>query len=198
LKRVAIYGASGHGKVVADIARLHHYEVIILDDGDNEYLSYESFKREYKDVSIAFGIGDNVTRKILFNKVIEDGIKIETLIHPSAIIASSSNIGLGSVVMAGCVVNADSNVGIGVILNSSCIVEHDNKISDFVHISPGVSLAGNVHIDTLTHIGIGSTAIQGIQVGEGVVIGAHSLLIKDIPAHVMAYGSPAKVVKEMK
>jgi len=46
-------------------------------------------------------------------------------------------------------------------------------------------------------IGIGSIILPGVTVGEGAMIGAGSVVTKDIPAWTVAVGNPAKVIKEV-
>ena len=198
MKRIYIYGASGHGLVISDIAKACGYkDIIFLDDGDNKYLTFDEVKKNHS-IPIAFGIGNNTIRKKLFEKVKKHRFSIATLIHPSAIVSTSSNIGEGTILMPNVTVNTKSNIGKGVILNTSSVIEHENTIENFVHISPSVSLAGNVIVKKNTHIGINVTVIQGITIGENCIIGAGSVIIKDIKNNTLCYGNPCKVIKEIK
>jgi len=197
MSRLYIYGASGHGLVVKDIAQLCGYdEIIYIDDGVNEYPSFDSLEKDLS-IPIVFGIGDTRIREKLFRKVEKSGFSLINLIHPSAIIAKDVIIQKGTVVMANVVINTGSTIGEGVILNSSSIIEHENYIGNFVHISPNVALAGNVTIGLNTHIGIGSSIIQSISIGKNSIIGAGSVVVKDITNNVIAYGNPCKVIRKL-
>jgi len=191
--KIAIYGASGHGKVIADIARSIGYDdIIFIDDGDNDFLTFEDFfKRYQKSIPIALGIGENRIRKIIYDKLKKYGICIKTLIHKTSSVSPLAVIGEGTVVMPLSVVNADAFIGKGVILNSSCVIEHDNQIGDFVHISPNASLAGNVKVGEFSHIGIGSSIIQGINIGKNSIVGAGSVVIRDVNDFAKIAGVPA-------
>lgn len=194
MKAIYIYGSSGHGLVVADIARACGYEdVIFIDDGDNEYPTFEEIQKD-KNIPIAFGIGSNRTRAKLFDKVKNIGFEIATLIHPSSIISTSAKIGEGTVVMPNVVVNAKAIICDGVILNTSCVIEHECFIGDFVHISPNVTLAGNVKIGKFTHVGIGSNVIQGVSIGQNVIVGGGSMVIRNIEDNQKVAGVPAKAI----
>lgn len=194
-KSIYIYGASGHGLVVADIASSCGYDdVIFVDDGENEYTTFEDIKRE-KHIPITFGIGNNTIRAKLFEKVQNSGFEIVSLIHPSVTISPSVTIGKGTVIMPNVVVNAKATIGDGVILNSSCVIEHECIIDDFVHISPNVALAGDVKVGKFTHIGIGSNVIQGIIIENNTVIGAGSTVVKDIGNFKKAYGNPCREIE---
>ena len=192
-KSIYIYGASGHGLVVADIAKSCGYENIVFldDDKSKGFLTFEDIK-ENRDYYIAFGIGNNQIREKLYKKVKENGFFTPILIHPSSIISSSAEIEEGTVIMPNVVVNAKAYIGKCVILNSSCVVEHESIIGDFVHISPKVSIAGDVKIGDFTHIGIGSSVIQCLEIGKNSIIGSGSVVVKNIRDFKKAYGNPCK------
>lgn len=193
MKTIAIYGASGHGKVVADIAMTNGYdEVIFIDDGDNSYLNFQEYIKLYT-YPIALGIGENSIRKILYEKIKAENLEVKTLVHIKAIVAKDVILKEGVVIMPGVVVNTGSTIGIGSILNTSSVVEHDCEIGDFVHISPNSALAGDVCVKDMVLVGIGSSIIQGKTIGINSVIGAGSVVISDIPDNVVSYGVPAKV-----
>ncbi len=192
-KRIYIYGASGHGLVVAVIAKSCGYENIVFldDDTSKGFLTFEDIK-ENRDYHIAFGIGNNQIREKLYKKVREIGFAIPTLIHQSSIFSSSARIEEGTVVMPNVVVNAKVYIGKCAILNSSCVVEHESIIGDFVHISPKVAIAGDVKIGNFTHIGIGSSVIQCLEIGKNSIIGSGSVVVKNIADFKKAYGNPCK------
>ena len=192
-KRIYIYGASGHGLVVADVAKSCGYEDIVFldDDKSKGFLTFDDIK-ENRDYHIAFGIGNNQIREKLYKKVKENGFFTPTLIHPSSIISPSARIEEGTVIMPNVVVNAKAYIGKCVILNSSCVVEHECMIGDFVHISPKVAIAGDVRIGNFTHIGIGSSVIQCLEIGKNTIIGAGSVVVKNIRDFKKAYGNPCK------
>ncbi len=197
MKSLYIYGASGHGLVVADIAKSCGYnKIIFIDDGDNDFMSFDEIKTKNK-TPLVFGIGSNKIRKRLYEKVKMYDFELVNLIHPSAIVSESVTIDFGVVIMPNVVVNANTKIGKCVILNSSSVVEHENIIEDFVHISPCVSIAGNVKVKCNTHIGIGSSIIQNIRVGKNCIIGAGSIVINNVDDNKLAYGNPCKTIKEL-
>ena len=186
-----IYGNGGHAKVVADIARANGYEnLIFLDDN-----SQTKFRPNLPKHRIIRAIGNALIRQKLQSLVLTNGFELATLIHPTAIISNSVQIGAGSVIMPGAIINANSVIGCGVIINSGAIVEHDCFIDDFAHICPGVAIAGGVCIGKRSWIGIGSNIIQQIKIKQDITIGAGSVVVSDILEGALAYGNPCKVVK---
>lgn len=201
MKRLAIIGASGHGKVIADIARKNGYsEIIFLDDNENihECGSYpvvgKSSEAEKLDADIIIGIGNASIRKRIQESIADE--KITTLVHPNAVIAEDTAIGKGSVVMAGAVINPGTKIGNGCIVNTCSSVDHDCTVGDYVHISVGSHLCGTVSVESETWIGAGTTVSNNISICSGCMIGAGAVVVKDITEAGTYVGVPAKRMLE--
>ncbi len=199
MKKLVIIGASGHGKVVADIAVKNGYdEIVFLDDNEDikECGGYpvvgKSNDAEYMDADIIVGIGNAKIRKRIQESVDED--KIIKLIHPKAVIASDVVIGTGTVVMAGVVINPGTNVGKGCILNTCSSVDHDCKVGDYVHIAVGSHLCGTVTVEDETWIGAGAIISNNIMVCRTCMVGAGAVVVKDIEVSGTYIGVPARKV----
>jgi len=204
-KKLVIIGASGHGKVVGDIAMLlKRWETIVyLDDDENLKVCLgfqvigktKSFIDHVQDSDFFVAIGNNNARESFFNKIDKAKGNLVTLIHPNAVIGSFVSIDKGSVVMAGVVVNPQTTIGKGCIINTSCSIDHDNVIGDFVHVSPGAHLAGSVTIGRRTWVGINATVIQSVSVCNDVILGAGSVTTKSISESGTYVGIPGKKIK---
>ena len=208
MSTLAILGASGHGKVVADIAlAMGHFTcVVFFDDawpdkkangkyeiiGNSDELKAFA-KREKASVFVA--LGNNNIRFLKLKQLVEHGLQIATLVHPSASVSTSAMIGDGSVIMPGAVINADATIGDAAIVNTLSAIEHDCKLGNAVHISPGAALAGGVQVGDFSWIGIGASVVQQIAIGSNVVIGAGAAVVCDVPDNVTAVGVPARVIK---
>ena len=144
--------------------------------------------------AVIVGVGDNETRRDLFDNLSRCGERFATARHPSAILSASCTIDQGSVVCAGVVVNTAAHVGANVILNTSCSVDHHNEIGDHAHIAPGARLGGDVTIGQGTLIGIGAIVLPGCRVGAWSVVGAGAVVTEDLADGVVAVGSPAREV----
>ncbi len=182
MKKVIVIGASGHGKVVADIVKLSGDEVVgFLDDKSRDELSGFNILGTTADIGSTdywyfIAVGNCEIRE----RIMQNEVKWYTAIHPTAVIAEGVKIGHGSCVMANAVINPGSKIGIGVIVNTAATVDHDCTISDFVHIAPGAHISGTVSVGGKCWIGIGSTIINNVSICANCTIGAGAVVIKDI------------------
>ncbi|MFK3871705.1 acetyltransferase [Pseudoalteromonas rhizosphaerae] len=204
-KELAIVGASGHGKVIADIAELLGFTVKFYDDAYPEKAHIEhwtiqgtcadliALKNQSPTCSndVVVAIGNNEIRQQKIQLLQQSSFNLITLIHPTAVISKYAVIAQGCVVFAGAVINAFAKVGVGCIINSAAVVEHDCSIGDFTHICPNTALAGGVTVGSKSWIGIGSQVKQLVAIGSNCLIGAGSIVVKNIPDNVTAFGSPA-------
>ena len=206
--KLIIIGASGHGKVVADIAiKMNKWQSIaFLDDDESikasmglEVIGKTIDAFTYKDEADFFvAIGSNATREKIQEKLIDEGLNVVSLIHPSAIIGTDVEIGIGTTVMAGVVINSSTKIGNGCIINTSASLDHDNTIEDYAHISPGVRTAGSVGIGKGTWLGIGSVVSNNINICSGCKVGAGAVVVKDITEPGTYVGVPVRRVDRCK
>jgi len=205
-RRVVVYGAGGHARVVADLAVCLGHEVIGLVD---DLLPVGSVRGEYAvlgssawlrtragEIAVVLGIGDNRIREETFQECLRAGVACPSFIHPASAVSASARLSDGCTVMAGAVINAGAELGPGVIVNSGSVVEHDCRVGRFAHISPNATLTGAARLGAFAHLGAGATVLPGIEVGEASIIGAGAVVVSAVPAGVVAFGVPARVVRE--
>jgi sugar O-acyltransferase (sialic acid O-acetyltransferase NeuD family) len=137
-------------------------------------------------------VGDNRSRAEQFAAYLKSGLPAAAVVHPSAIIAPGVEIGAGSLVAAGVVVNVDTRVGVDAILNTSCSVDHDCVIGDHAHVGPMTGLCGGVGMGTGALLGVGCSIIPTRCIGEWAVVGAGSVVVRDVPADALQAGVPAR------
>ncbi|WP_461206053.1 acetyltransferase [Clostridium sp. DL1XJH146] len=202
--KLLIIGASGHGRVIADIAlKMNKWqEIAFLDDDEDikESMGIEVIgksrdgSRYIDEYDIFVAIGSNSTREKIQSQLIAEGASVPTLIHPNAVIGEQVELGEGTVVMAGVVVNCCTCIGQGCIINTGATVDHDNVIENYVHISPGAHLAGTVIVGKGTWLGIGSVVSNNVNITGGCIVGAGGVVVKDINEVGTYVGVPARRV----
>jgi sugar O-acyltransferase (sialic acid O-acetyltransferase NeuD family) len=201
-----VFGASGHGKVVAEAARRSGAYWIrgFLDDdralwggewagapivGGRDWLS------SIEDgAPIALGVGDNRVRCLIALAVTANRHQLATVVHPSAVVAPSARVEAGAYLGPLAVVHADATLGRGCIVNSSAVVEHDCRLDDFVHVSPRAVLGGAVRVGEGVHVGLGAAVLPGVSLGPWAILGAGAVLIRSLSPGATAVGVPARVL----
>jgi sugar O-acyltransferase (sialic acid O-acetyltransferase NeuD family) len=209
--KLALWGSGGHGGVVLDAVRQQGiYEpVAFIDDADDV-----GDPRHRSGLPILYGrqhlprlradgvkgmviaLGDEAKRTTLATIVVESGFELCTIVHPSAVICGDVRIGPGTVVFAGAVVQTGSYIGQNVIINTCTSVDHDCRIGDGAQLAPRVALGGRVKLGDISFIGIGASVINHIVIGRNCLIGAGAVVVRDVPHHSVAYGVPARVVRQ--
>ena len=198
IDKVYLYGASGHAKVVVDIAKQVNRNVPCLIDDNPEVINLEGIPVVHSAEGLSpfiVTIGDcKIRRKIVEKLGCREYL---TLIHPQAIIADSVTVDIGTVVMAGAIMNPFVRVGKHCIINTGASLDHDVQVNDYVHIAPHCTFCGEVRVGEGTWIGAGSTVIQGVKIGKNCFIGAGSVVVRDIPDNTLCYGNPARIKREI-
>ncbi len=197
---LAILGAGGHGRVVADCAIGAGWaDVAFFDDNPSAHsqvkvrgTTNELFGtvRSFGGVIVAFG--DNRLRLSVYRRLVDVGAAPISVVHPFAFVSNTATIGPGTVVIAGAVVNAGAQVGVACILNTGCSIDHDSVLADGVHVSPGARIAGEVNVGERTWIGIGASIRHQIVIGSDVIVGAGAAVVKNVPDGLRVVGVPAR------
>ena len=197
---IIVYGAGGHGKVVADILLARGQAILgFIDDskpagttvlglsvlGGSAWLTTNAAR-------VALGIGDNDARARCAAECSAQNHEIVIAIHPRAIVSASAIVEPGVVIMANAVINPEAHIGRGAIVNTAAVVEHDCVVGEFAHLSPNAALGGNCKELAYAHLGIGATMLPGTTVGEHAIVGGGALVARDVPPSVIATGVPAR------
>ena len=212
MKPILVIGSSGHAAMVLEAIELQRqYRIIGLLD------SYEPVGKqkhgyvvcgipekaaELADAhscrSFFVAVGDNWQRWHISSKLakIVPDVEFPIVIHPSVLISRSARIGYGTVVMAAAVIMPDASIGEGCLVNESSGVGHDCRLADYASVSGGVHMGGASALGFRSSLGIGSTVREKRVIGQDSVIGAGSVVVDDIPDGVVAYGLPARVMRQ--
>jgi sugar O-acyltransferase (sialic acid O-acetyltransferase NeuD family) len=212
-ERLLIVGVGGHALVVADavlasgiyelvgfVARAVSADDVLrvapLIGGDEELVRLMG---EYRIDSIVVAIGDNAIRRKVLGRLQRDHsgeVEFPAIVHPTASIGTKATIGEGSVVLAGAVVGPGAKVGDGCLVNTRASLDHHGVLEDYASLAPGVTTGGNVSIGEGSAVSIGAIVLHGRSIGDWSVVGAGATVIEDVPDGVVAYGTPAKVIRE--
>ncbi len=202
-RRLAIYGAGGHGKVIADTAvSIGWKEIVFYDEAWpqhskhniwNVFGNFEKLKSEFNQFSgVVVGIGNCSLRLKTHRQLCELGAPMTSLIHPFSFISPLASLGVGTVAFAGSVVNIDSRIGEACIINTGATVDHDCILGDGVHICPGANLSGGVTVGEESWVGVGASVKHGLKIGAKVMIGAGAVIVKDVSDGLTMIGSTAE------
>ena len=186
--KIAIIGAGQHAMMLKQLIISEGYEFVGFFDENKKKNKKKYILGNLKDLNsnkkkidfLLLGLGDNYLRAHLFKYLKKKKYKFLTYVHSSAKICNSVKIKEGSVVLMGAIVNSNSIIDEASIVNSGAIIEHDCHIKFSSHICPGVYLAGNVSVGKYSMIGLGSRVIQNKKILDKVIVGAGSIILKDI------------------
>ncbi len=202
---VIILGAGGHAKEVystIDYMNATHsfkkYNIVGFYDDATErtsLLNFKVFKKiddiVDKNIKVVLGVGTPQAKSILIEKFQQRGFSLETIIHPTTFVSPFAKIGIGAVIQSYCLIQPDVKIGNYFSCNDHVQIGHDAVIGDNVHINPNVNISGGAHIGDNTFIGVKATILR-VKVGSNCIIGACSLINKDVPDFSKAKGIPAR------
>lgn len=199
MNNLIIIGASGHGKVILDIAIKTGYHNISFLDDNKKIKNCGGYPVVGKTQEALSATGDKIVAigNLDIREKIQNKLKnLTTLIHPKSIISRRVKVGEGTVIMAGAIINSDTIIGKGVIINTAVSVDHDCFIGDYSHISVGAHIAGTVNIGKKVWIGAGTIVINNINICDNCIIGAGAVVIKDIEKPGTYVGVPARRIEK--
>ena len=211
MESIVLFGGGYHANYCIDIIKKEDkYNIIVIIDSikdiGTEIFGYKVIGRQehLKEITIKYNIyggiitiGDNWSRKKVYDciKTQIPDFKFVNAIHPSTIIGMNVKLGVGIVIMAGCIINPNSIIGDFCFFATGAQLEHDSSIDDFASISAGSITGGKVKIGKYLAITLGVIIMDRLSIGENTVVGSGSLVTKDLPDNVVAYGSPAKIIR---
>ena len=205
-KNLVILGAGGHAISIANVAHSAGYIVKYFIDPytkSSQIIGIDVLKdlggiSNLDDYSYGIALGDNFLRQKLYQEIIDQypNLIFPPLVHDSAVISIHTKVGDGTVVMPGAIVGPNSIVGKLCILNTNASIDHDCTMADYSSIAPGVITGGRVNIGLRSAVSIGAIIKHGLTIGHDVVIGANSFVNKNVQSLKLAYGSPAKYIRD--
>jgi sugar O-acyltransferase (sialic acid O-acetyltransferase NeuD family) len=206
-KQLVIYGAGGLGRELSVwIKKIPDYDLLgFVDDNLNEGSIVDGVRiiggatsiSSFKELHVVIGVGDPESRLKIAEKLVSfPMIKFPALIHPRAIIedVSTTKIGEGTIITAGCVLTTGINIGKHVLINLNSTMGHDCFVGDCTCIMPGVNISGMVKIGKGVLVGTGASLLNNLAVGDRCKVGAGAVVIRSLPENCTAVGVPAKTI----
>jgi sugar O-acyltransferase (sialic acid O-acetyltransferase NeuD family) len=212
-RRVLVWGAGGHGKVVVDaLMASGEWKVVgVLDEDekkrDTEVLGVRVIlvNGDVAEVAkgldcgrVAIAIGDNYVRFEKFQQVRRAGLTPVNVVHPRAHVSRFVNMGEGVTILAGATINPGTTIEDNVCVNTSASVDHDNYLERSCHIFPNATLTGGVRIKEFAYVGSGAVIAPNLIVGKYSHVGAGAVVLADVAEGAVVFGVPAKVRGEQK
>ena len=209
-EKLIILGAGLFAEEVADyISRNEDYELVGFVEGvdrrkcggkllDLPIIWIDDVSRPEESCSYKAVCAVGTTRRKHFiEQAINSGLEFTTLVHPTAQVSHTAELGKGTIISPGTIIAANTRIGCHVIVNRGCLIGHHVEIGDYVTISPGTNIAGRAKIGDLCYIGMGAIILDGISIGSHSVVGAGSVVTRDVPRSVQVLGMPARISKEI-
>lgn len=190
-----LQGGGEHARVVLDalLASGHSVQAIFDPKNSGSIMDVPQrgpYQPEFeKSARAIVAIGDNALRKRVVGQTKH---AFGQVIHPSAVVSTTTQIGDGTMVLHGVIVQAFAVIGKHVILNTGSRVDHDCKLGDYVHVAPGAILCGTVEVGEGALIGAGSVVLPGRRIGAWAVVGAGSVVTHNVPDNAVVKGNPAR------
>ena len=193
MKHLIIIGSGNIGQIVHWYAQL-----------SNDYMKEWDIKCHIDDVENYEVEPDDVfvcaevkpTDRLHKSKIIREkgGIFIN-IIHPTANIASSSNIGTGVIIGAFSTVSINTTIKNDVLIQDHCNIGHDGIIEEGAHLYVGVKLCGRNRIGQTSSIFTGSIVYPDVKIGMNSTVGAGSVVNRKVKDGDVVLGNPAKKIE---
>ncbi|EGQ27044.1 N-acetylneuraminate synthase [Sporosarcina newyorkensis 2681] len=205
---LSIVGAGGHSRSIYSwlLQSPITYDTVQFIDAhkkdENEMIFNKPIvKIEWSEINsilsdvYILGIGDNQSRKVLYELLISGNKEVKGAMHQSSVYGYGTQIDTSSSIGPGVVIGPSTKIGRNCIINSGAIIEHETIIGNHSHLAPGAKIAGRVHIGDESFIGIGAVVKESLKIGNNVTVGAGSVVINDVPDNVTVVGIPAKIIR---
>ena len=210
---VILWGARGHAKVLNEFLPRLGFPIVAIFDNDPAAVSpvenvplyhglagLEEWRKSVQEIGsvravVAIGGQRGQARIQIQQQLSQLGIPPLTVIHPTAFVAEDAEIGVGTQILANTAICAEAVIGDSCIVNTGASIDHESVLGNGVHVAPGCTVAGCVTIGDRSMIAAGATVLPYLKIGSDTVIGAGAVVTRDIAAGKVAYGNPAKVIR---
>ncbi len=214
MQPLLVIGAGGLGREVVEAARSVNaqepcWELVgFLDDAPDlqgqtvsglPVLGAVSAIASYATSHVVLAVGS--PKNLFARKRVADRLgltadRYATIVHPGALLAASTVLGPGSIVLAGAVATTEVRVGSHVVIMPHVVLTHDDLIGDYVTLAAGARLAGVVTVGEGAYVGSGAVVKERRRVGSWSLVGMGAVVTKDVPAGEVWAGCPATFMRQ--
>lgn len=209
MDKVIIIGTYGNGSVIgATIEDMKGYWIsgYLIDASKTPYINgapvlgkvkdYVKYKEHYFIYALTSVKGEQVQYKMLMD-MLDNGVRLITIIHPSATLLKPNCIGTGVIIMPGVVFSPNTVIGDFCQFYANSFVGHNSTLGDFVFVSNNASIGSHVEIGLGAHIGSNCTIKEYVKIGKWAIIGAGAVVTKDVEPYSIVVGNPARKIGEV-
>jgi acetyltransferase EpsM len=206
MMKIIILGDGRHSRMIQEMIYVKkEYDILaVLDDKYKQGFQLNGmihapisylWRLFRKDTKVVVAIGNNKVRRKIVKKLDLPPACYASIIHPTAVISTTSRIGSGTVIMPYAEVNANTDIGMHCIIDTAAVLEYESEVGDYTHVSPNATLSGNASSGEGAQIDSSATIISGKHVGSWSVIGAGATVIEHIPAYSKTVGNPSGIIE---
>jgi len=204
-----IVGAGTYGEAMCELANILGYNVEGFYDDDHEKHgkllmgvkiidSFNNLKKEdFLDKNFIVAVGNNKIRQNMCCKINKHGGHTPSLIHPTAVISPSAQIGNGVYIQAMAYVWTNVKIDDYCIISPNVVIAHHSIIGEACLVSTGTVVGASIKIKEKSFLGIGTIIVTGIsEIGENSLIGAGAVVLKNVAPNSVMVGNPARLLRK--
>lgn len=204
---LAVFGASGQGKEVREIADYQNAvenkwdKIIFIDDNKPEgvFMGLEMVQlntaiEKYKEIEFVIAVGEPKTKKKIYERLLSLNCKLGSVISPKSQVSPYCKLGKGLVIKRGAIISADAEIGDDTTIQSYACIGHDAVIGKHCQISTHVDIGGQTKVGDCVFVGLNAPVRELLTIGDNAIISAGAVVLKDVEANVTVMGNPARVI----
>ena len=205
---LGMYGSSGLGREIYEIASRCNAvsskwdRIVFIDDfsdeGDyfgTERINFDSLKKHKNEYECVIAVGEPSSRAKLFQKLLDENIKLTSLFDPTAIVSPTANIGIGTILCEYSTIHTGVELGCNTLIQPFCDIGHDIKVGNHTVLSPFCAPGGGIIFGERVYVGMQSSLKELLTIGDDAIIGMGSVVFRDVPPGATVIGNPARITR---
>ena len=192
-----IIGAGGFAKEVKSQMNNSNIKMFVNDEYwiSNDENIFKLSDLNIKKHMVIVAIGNPIDRYKIIKKLPLETMFYNFIHHSTLFLSNDIEIGIGSIICAGCILTTNIKIGNHSQLNLHTTIGHDTVVGDFFTTAPGVKISGNCTIGDRVYFGTNSSVKEKIKICDDVVIGLNSGVVKNIELCGVYGGVPINKIK---